>query len=244
LYGLSFACRSLLFITEALLAPAFVAVVRRDSKDVPAADWAEAYKRIDAGTKVAEVARQMCVKRQTLADRYAVRAEGVSRRGPKPLMGKAGEMRLVEWLQLHERIGKCVSLVQLKTVAMRIAQDIADPRLKGHRRWLDNFLGRWWQTLSVRKGEATERKRLWAVHPLTLAQYFAEIKKLLYVDGELRSASSVWACDEWGFDLMNMRDGRKVRAEGGNACACACVPMIQHCPITLLNCRPATRRCR
>ena len=57
------------------------------------------YERLDKGEPAAKVAREECVDAGTLRRRYEIRADSVSGRGPPPMLGRRGEVRLVEWLQ-------------------------------------------------------------------------------------------------------------------------------------------------
>lgn len=163
-------------------------------------EWAAMYKRLDNGENMAEVARQTNVDYHTLQRRYNKRAEGVSRRGPPPKLGRRGEAALVAWLQECERIGMCVSLKQLAEVAKRIAADLdLLDTFKGGRAWFDAFMKRH-PELSVRKSEKTEHARLYALAPWKLNEYFLRLKPLIIN----REAGKIWNLDEIGWDLMNI----------------------------------------
>ena len=176
---------------------------RRKAEDVPEEDWLKAYKLIDDGMAVSEAARQLSVGRATLDRRHKQRVTGVSRRGPKPFIGSRGEKVLVKWLLVHERIGKCVSLKVLSTVAARIASDLGIEGFKAGRDWLDRFFKRH-PELSKRTAEKTERSRMYAVNPYAIKEYFAKLAPHV----KDLEAHKIWNMDEWGFDLMNINSGK------------------------------------
>ena len=175
---------------------------RRKAADVPEEDWFKAYKRVDDGETVSEVARQLSLDRVTLWRRYKDRKAGVSRRGPKPTFGLRGEAELVKWLQMHERIGKCVSVKLFSTFAARIALELGIDDFKAGRDWHDRFFARH-PELAKRTGEKTEHKRMYAVNPFAINEYYEKVAPLV----KDRAPSKIWNMDEWVFDLMNISNG-------------------------------------
>ena len=216
---------------------------RRQAETVPEKDWKKAYALIDEGTNVSEVARQLCLPYATLNRRYAERRDGVSKRGPKPMMGLSGEEELVKWLLMHESIGKCVSIDMFREMGKRIAGSLGIDGFTAGKDWEERFFKRH-PRLSKRKGELTERNRLYAIHPLRVEEYFAAIKP--HITKRIKNLNLIWAMDEWGFDMMNLgASGYKVLLVVGFAAhhpfyLCAlhqpnnCIPffcifMLPHC---------------
>ena len=162
---------------------------RMKAEEVHPKKWEDAYRLIDDGMTPTEAARQLNLPLKTLVRRYDTKKLGVSKRGPAPMMGTRGEKALLDWLLLHEHIGKCVTMDQFRELGKRIAGDLGIEGFKAGREWEEAFFRR-----------HTERNRLYAIHPLAIKEYFAALKPHV----EKRSADKLWGADEWGFDLMNL----------------------------------------
>lgn len=170
--------------------------------------WQRAIKSVNDGGSVYEVARRENVDRETLRRRARANNASASKRGPKPMLGVAGEKKLEEWILINQSIGKCVTKDMLREVVRRIAQELYpgdSAAFSGGRKFLKGFLKRH-PTLSIRTGEATERKRVYALDADALQTYFASVKPLVIG----RSPAQKWNMDEFGRDLMNVNDKQLV----------------------------------
>ena len=94
------------------------------AEEVHPKKWEDAYRLIDDGMTPTEAARQLNLPLKTLVRRYDTKKLGVSKRGPAPMMGTRGEKALLDWLLLHEHIGKCVTMDQFRELGKRIAGDL------------------------------------------------------------------------------------------------------------------------
>lgn len=164
-------------------------------------DWATMCSRVIAGDTIAEVARQFAVDQETLWRRQTAGSQGSTRFGPRPVMGRTGEQKVVDWLLFNHSVGMCVTKQMLRMVAMRYAADMpAGSSFVGGRKWFKFFFGRH-PELALRKPELTEKHRMLALQPEVVARYFEEIKPHILK----RPSSLLYCIDEVGVDLMNRR---------------------------------------
>ena len=93
------------------------------------------------------------------------------------MMGLSGEAAFVEWLLLHEKIGKCVTMEMFRTQAKRIAGELGMPGFVAGESWEAGFWARH-ERLTVRTAEATATSGYMAVNRLGREMYFKTIHPL------------------------------------------------------------------
>ena len=192
----------------AKLSPSFAAAGGKSADSFTPDDWTAMFKRLDDRERYADVASHFGVSRKTLRRRYMARNAAAVRFGPSPQLGKSGEEELVSLLLVHESVGMCVSMPQLHELVGRVASDPIMAHFKGGKAWLQGFFRRH-PRLSRRTAERTERKRLYALEPWTMKQYFERLGVLV----KDKHPNQLWSFDEFGLDLMNMHQP-KVSASG------------------------------
>lgn len=190
----------------------FVGLGGRPASAVPPAEWIAMFASLKRGTPAALVARKHGVSRATLERRYKADDSSTVRFGPKPALGVRGENELVQLLLLHESIGMCVSMPQLRELVRRISAKLGNAHFVGGRAWEAGFFRRHPQ-LARRSPELTERKRVYAINPLSIKQYFERLGVL--VKG--LPPARLWAFDEMGFDLMNVHQNKVCRRDAAAA---------------------------
>lgn len=144
------------------------------------------------------------INRQTLADRISGKVKAERRSGPPPLLSKAEENLLAEWLiELSNRGFGMSKQGFLLSVKQFLDKDGRITPFKDNmpgRRWYRNFLNRN-PKVKLRKARPLEKKRA-RITQEDVDNWFDEFERFLKEKGLNDSPSQLWNCDETGFDLQ------------------------------------------
>jgi hypothetical protein len=139
------------------------------------------------------------IPRSTLYDYYIGKSNLDSKSGPKPYLTSEEEEELVDFLEIHSRIGYPYT----RKHVLAIIQDIIDT--KGIKATVSNG---WWQsflrrhpTLTLRTAVPLSIARASATDAHMIDSYFDKLEKVLVKNDILDKANNIFNCDETGFSL-------------------------------------------
>ena len=98
--------------------------MRTRSRDVPSEVWAAAIEDVHRGVSLRKVADHWWISRTTLGVRSKADNTKRTRMGPPPAMSDEGEKVLVNYLNVRQSVGSCVTMAELRLIAKRIADTL------------------------------------------------------------------------------------------------------------------------
>ena len=147
-------------------------------------------------------ARENGVSRQTLSDRVSGKVVHGTKPGPKPLLSKAEETELSNFLLDVAKAGYGKSRKQVKNLAEAVARDKG--RLTTTKKLTDGWFRRFMARqphLSMRKGDPTANVRMDCLIKETMDEYFQLLKDTLIENDLMDFPNQIYNVDETGMPL-------------------------------------------
>ena len=159
----------------------------------------KAMAAIEEGLTYRKASEMYHIPRSTLNDYCIGKSDLDSKSGPKSYLTAREEEELVDFLEIHSRIGYPYT----RKHVLGIIQDVIDT--KGIRATVSNG---WWQsfirrhpTLTLRTAVPLSIARASATDAHMIDSYFDKLEKILVKNNILNKASNIFNCDETGFSL-------------------------------------------
>ena len=158
-----------------------------------------ALARVSEGLSVRQAAKAAGVPYTSLQRRVTGQVAVDAKAGAKTLLTLDEEQAMAAALIRLSEAGQGFTRVDLKYKATLIALD-GRPVKFGEEgvsdKWLDGFMKRWGEHLSLRKGLIHDGRRRAADNPEQIREYFKRVKQVM---AEHRFADDhIWNCDESG----------------------------------------------
>ena len=154
------------------------------------------------GESVLRAARENDVPRQTLSDRVSGKVVHGTKPGPNPLLSKAEETELSNFLLDVAKAGYGKSRKQVKNLAEAVARDKGQltTTKKLTDGWFRRFMARQ-PHLSMRKSDPTANVRMDCLTKETMDEYFQLLKDTLIENDLMDSPNQIYNVDETGMPL-------------------------------------------
>ena len=151
---------------------------------------------LDQGYKMAEVSRKYEIPRSSLRDNFEGRTRN-RKMGPKTILSKEEEEKLVEYIELMVHWGHPMTPIQVKSKVAEITQERVTPFKNGFsgESWLHWFRARH-PELVLRVPQPLDHKRARVVNPESVAQFYCNLATMY--NTHHYPPNCVWNIDETG----------------------------------------------
>jgi len=145
-------------------------------------EWAKIYKEVDkGGSSNAKIARKHGIAPSTLNTRLLTRNTAPTRvaLGAPPAMPVSAEDRIATWCADMSHAGFAVTRKRFKAAVAEIASKCGITRVKGGPRYIQNFMRRQQEKLSIKKPKKINAERAAKFNRVSVTKWFVIFKDVI-----------------------------------------------------------------